>query len=98
VNVAEQPIRAVDAGVMNTPAVAVDGRLAFPKAPSPDELREAFGTNRRRRRRWTSSPSKRARLQATLGSLLPGLAAGFLFSFNPVALLRPEAVPRERFR
>jgi thioredoxin 1 len=42
VNVAEQPTRAVDAGVIGTPAMAINGRLVFPRVPSPEELRKAL--------------------------------------------------------
>ncbi len=42
VNVADNPSRAVDLGVIGTPAVAVDGRLVFETAPSAAQLRTAI--------------------------------------------------------
>lgn len=42
VNIAEQPVRAVDLGVVSTPAVALDGELVFETAPSAAELRKAI--------------------------------------------------------
>ena len=42
VNIAEQPSRAVDLGVVSTPAVAIDGELVFKTAPSAAELRKAI--------------------------------------------------------
>lgn len=42
VNIAEQPNRAVDLGVVSTPAVAINGELVFRTAPSATELRRAI--------------------------------------------------------
>ncbi len=42
VNIAEQPNRAVDLGIVSTPAVALDGELVFKTAPSAAELRKAI--------------------------------------------------------
>lgn len=39
VNVAKEPERAVEVGVLTTPAVAIDGELVFKSAPKPEELR-----------------------------------------------------------
>ena len=48
VNIAEQPARAVDLGVVSTPAVALDGELVFKTAPSAAELRKAIQARARR--------------------------------------------------
>ena len=38
IDIAREPVRAVDAGVVTTPAVAIDGALVFKTSPAPDEL------------------------------------------------------------
>ena len=43
VDVAKEPARAVDVGVVATPALVIDGELAFGSAPSPAQLRAAIG-------------------------------------------------------
>ena len=42
VDIAREPARAVDLGVVATPALVIDGELAFGSAPSPAELRAAI--------------------------------------------------------
>jgi thioredoxin 1 len=39
VNILEEMDYAVELGVMSSPAIAIDGRLAFSSLPSPDKLR-----------------------------------------------------------
>ena len=41
-DVGKEPLRAVDAGVIGTPAVAIDGNLLFTSAPTAAELRGAI--------------------------------------------------------
>ena len=41
-DVAKNPNRAVDVGVVSTPAIAIDGELVFPSAPTPTDLRNAI--------------------------------------------------------
>jgi len=40
VNVLTNPGRIVELGVMVTPTIAIDGKIAFEKIPKEDELRE----------------------------------------------------------
>lgn len=42
IDVAKEPHRAVDAGVVSTPAVAIDGDLVFTTMPSARDLRAAL--------------------------------------------------------
>ena len=42
IDIGKNPQRAVDAGVMSTPAVAIDGKLVFKSVPSVPELQEAI--------------------------------------------------------
>jgi thioredoxin 1 len=42
IDIGKHPHRAVDVGVVSTPAVAIDGRLVFKSVPSPAELRSAL--------------------------------------------------------
>ena len=42
IDIAKEPNRAVDVGVMSTPAVAIDGKLVFNAAPSALEFRDAI--------------------------------------------------------
>lgn len=42
VDVGKNPLRAVDVGVVATPAVAIDGDLVFKSAPAPAALRSAI--------------------------------------------------------
>lgn len=42
IDVAKNPVRAVDLGVVSTPAVAIDGDLVFAALPSASELRKAI--------------------------------------------------------
>lgn len=42
IDIAKEPNRAVDAGIVSTPAVAIDGQLVFPTMPSALELRKAI--------------------------------------------------------
>ena len=42
VDIAKNPNRAVDVGVMSTPAVVIDGGLVFKTVPTPAELRSAI--------------------------------------------------------
>lgn len=42
VDIGKNPRRAVDAGVVSTPAVAIDGELVFRTSPAPTELRAAI--------------------------------------------------------
>lgn len=44
IDIAKNPNRAVDVGVMSTPAIAIDGSLVFKIAPTPAELRNAIET------------------------------------------------------
>lgn len=44
VDVAQHPNRAVELGVVSTPALAINGELVFPSMPSPSELRKAIRT------------------------------------------------------
>lgn len=41
VDIAKDPNRAVDIGVVSTPAVAIDGKLVFTSMPSASDLRKA---------------------------------------------------------
>ena len=41
-DIAKNPNRAVDLGVVSTPAVAIDGQLIFSSAPTPSDLRKAI--------------------------------------------------------
>lgn len=45
IDIAKNPHRAVDVGVMSTPAIAIDGSLVFKIAPAPAELRQAIETS-----------------------------------------------------
>lgn len=42
VDIAKDPNRAVDVGVVSTPAVAIDGELVFKTMPTAAELRDAI--------------------------------------------------------
>lgn len=42
VDIAQHPHRAVDLGVVSTPALAISGELVFPSMPAVDELRKAI--------------------------------------------------------
>jgi thioredoxin 1 len=42
IDIAKHPNRAVDAGVVSTPAVAIDGTLVFKTVPSASDLRDAI--------------------------------------------------------
>lgn len=42
IDIGKHPNRAVDAGVMSTPAVAIDGSLVFTCVPTPSELLTAI--------------------------------------------------------
>ena len=42
IDIGKNPNRAVDVGVVSTPAVAIDGRLVFESAPTAPELRSAI--------------------------------------------------------
>lgn len=42
IDIGKHPHRAVDAGVVSTPAVAIDGSLVFKSAPTAAELRSAI--------------------------------------------------------
>lgn len=42
IDIAKNPNRAVDVGVMSTPALAIDGSLVFKSVPTPSELRTAI--------------------------------------------------------
>lgn len=42
IDIGKNPNRAVDAGVISTPAVAIDGSLVFKSAPTPSDLRAAI--------------------------------------------------------
>lgn len=44
VDIAKDPKRAVDVGVVSTPAVAIDGELIFKTMPTAAELRNAIRT------------------------------------------------------
>ena len=48
VDVAKEPERAVEAGVLATPAVAINGDLVFKSVPKPDELRAQLDVRSRR--------------------------------------------------
>ena len=41
-DIAKNPNRAVDVGVVSTPAVAIDGKLIFSSMPTPSDLRKAI--------------------------------------------------------
>jgi glutaredoxin len=47
VDIGKNPLRAVDAGVVNTPAVAIDGQLVFRTSPAPSELKAAIEARQR---------------------------------------------------
>lgn len=42
IDIGKNPNRAVDAGVLTTPAVAINGKLVFKSAPTPSALRSAI--------------------------------------------------------
>ena len=42
IDVAREPHRAVDAGVVSTPAIAIDGELVFSSLPSVPQLQAAI--------------------------------------------------------
>lgn len=42
IDIAKNPDRAVDAGVVSTPAVAIDGELVFKTMPTPVQLQSAI--------------------------------------------------------
>lgn len=42
VDIAKNPHRAVDAGVISTPAVAIDGKLVFSSLPTVSDLSKAI--------------------------------------------------------
>lgn len=44
IDIGKNPQRAVDAGVVSTPAVAIDGKLVFKSVPTVAELREAINS------------------------------------------------------
>ena len=41
IDIAKDPNRAADVGVVSTPAVAIDGKLVFKTVPSASDLRDA---------------------------------------------------------
>ena len=45
VNVLKNPERIRELGVMVTPTIAIDGKIAFEKTPRPEELREKIREN-----------------------------------------------------
>jgi thioredoxin 1 len=49
IDIAKNPDRAVDAGVVSTPAVAIDGKLRFASLPSAAELQHAIRATERSR-------------------------------------------------
>lgn len=48
IDIAKNPNRAVDLGVVSTPAVAIDGELVFKTLPTAAELRNAIGASGRK--------------------------------------------------
>lgn len=48
VDIGRNPHRAVEAGVVSTPAVAIDGKLVFTSAPTASDLRCAIKASARR--------------------------------------------------
>ena len=42
IDIAKEPARAVDLGILATPAVAINGQLVFNGAPAPEALRAAI--------------------------------------------------------
>jgi protein-disulfide isomerase len=48
IDVGKNPHRAVDVGVVGTPAVAINGDLVFKSAPTPAELRSAIEARSRK--------------------------------------------------
>jgi thioredoxin 1 len=48
VDVAKEPERAVEVGVLSTPALLIDGELVFKSMPKPDELRAELDVRFRR--------------------------------------------------
>ena len=42
IDIAKNPNRAVDLGVVSTPAIAIDGNVVFGTLPSPSDLRKAI--------------------------------------------------------
>lgn len=48
VDVGKEPERAVEAGVLSTPAVVIDHQLVFKSVPQPDELRTHLDVRYRR--------------------------------------------------
>ncbi len=44
VDIAREPARAADLGIVTTPALAIDGELVFNVAPTPEALRAAITT------------------------------------------------------
>lgn len=49
IDIGKNPNRAVDAGVVSTPAVAIDGDLVFKTAPTASELKSAIQARAGRR-------------------------------------------------
>ena len=47
VDIAKEPMRAVDLGIVVTPAVVIDGQLAFSESTTPEKLRSAIEARRR---------------------------------------------------
>ena len=43
IDIAKNPNRAVEVGVVSTPAIAIDGELIFKTLPTASELRRAMG-------------------------------------------------------
>ncbi len=53
IDIGKNPHRAVDVGVVSTPAVAINGSLVFKSAPTPSELRTAIKARLGKGRAWT---------------------------------------------
>lgn len=49
IDIGKNPNRAVDAGVVSTPAVAIDGELVFKTMPTAADLRNAIAAKRGKR-------------------------------------------------
>lgn len=48
IDIGKDPERAVEAGVVSTPAVAIDGKLVFKSAPTTSDLRAAIKARARK--------------------------------------------------
>lgn len=46
VDISKEPMRAVDAGIVSTPALAIDGDLVFGTSPTADALKAAIEARR----------------------------------------------------